>query len=174
MKTITNAAVCTCLLLAGFHYHVLLPASAATGPQTNGAPMNILVLYADDWRHDTLGIAGNPIVKTPVLDRLASEGVRFTHNCVTTSICGVSRASLYTGQWMSRHGCRNFRMWKTPWKETYPGLLRDNGYYVGHVGKWHNGKIPVEHFDFALSYHGTHWIKQSDGSQIHVTQKNEK
>ena len=47
-------------------------------------------------------------------------------------------------------------------------------YYVGHVGKWHNGKIPVERFDFARSYYGTHWIKQSDGSKIHVTQKNEK
>ena len=67
-------------------------------------PMNIVVLYADDWRYDTLGCAGNPVVKTPNLDRLASEGVRFTHTCVTTSICGVSRASLFTGQWMSRHG----------------------------------------------------------------------
>ena len=36
------------------------------------------MLYADDWRHDTLGVAGNPVVKTPNLDRLASEGMRFT------------------------------------------------------------------------------------------------
>ncbi|MCX8511203.1 MAG: sulfatase-like hydrolase/transferase, partial [Chthoniobacteraceae bacterium] len=59
-------------------------------------PLNILVLYADDWRYDTLGAAGHPVVKTPNLDQLAAEGVRFTHNCVTTSICGVSRASLFT------------------------------------------------------------------------------
>ena len=61
-------------------------------------PMNILLLYADDWRHDTLGVAGNPIVQTPTLDQLAREGIRFTHNCVTTSICGISRATLFTGQ----------------------------------------------------------------------------
>ena len=54
-------------------------------------PMNILLLYADDWRYDTLGVAGNPIVKTPVLDALSQEGVRFTENCVTTSICWVFR-----------------------------------------------------------------------------------
>ena len=59
-------------------------------------PMNIVVLFADDWRYDTLGCAGNPVVKTPNLDQLAKEGIRFTHNCVTTSICWVSRANLFT------------------------------------------------------------------------------
>ena len=136
-------------------------------------PMNIVVLYADDWRHDTLAVAGNSVVKTPSLNQLASEGIRFTHNCVTTSICGVSRASLFTGQWMSRHGNRSFKPFETPWAETYPGLLRSNGYHVGHVGKWHNGKFPDKHFDFGRSYHGQHWIVQPDGSKIHVTQKNE-
>ena len=137
------------------------------------APMNVVILYADDWRFDTLGCAGNPVVKTPNLDRLATEGVRFTQNCVTTSICGVSRASLFTGQWMSRHGNKAFAMFETPWAETYPGLLRTNGYHVGHVGKWHNGKFPAENFDFGRSYSGSHWIKQPDGTKIHVTKKNE-
>lgn len=136
-------------------------------------PMNILVLYADDWRHDTLGVAGNPVVKTPTLDGLAQGGMRFTHNCVTTSICGISRASLFTGQWMSRHGNRSFKPWKTDWAETYPGLLRENGYHVGHVGKWHNGKFPAKNFDFGRAYHGRHWIEEKDGTKIHVTQKNE-
>lgn len=149
------------------------PAASTAHDRDEAAPMNILLLYADDWRHDTLGAAGNPIVQTPVLDQLAREGIRFTQNCVTTSICGISRASLFTGQWMSRHKNRSFGPWKTPWSETFPGLLRQNGYYVGHVGKWHNGKIPTEHFDFARSYYGTHWMTRSDGSRIHVTQKNE-
>jgi len=136
-------------------------------------PLNVLVLYADDWRHDTLGAAGNPVLKTPNLDSLASQGVRFTYNCVTTSICGVSRASLFTGQWMARHGNTAMKEFKTPWAETYPGLLRTNGYFVGHVGKWHNGKFPAECFDFGRSYNGRHWMKQPDGTPIHVTQKNE-
>ncbi len=135
--------------------------------------LNILVLYADDWRHDTLSCAGNAVVQTPRLDALAREGVRFTHNYVTTSICGVSRATLFTGQWMSRHGNPAFAMFKTPWAQTYPGLLRAGGYYTGHVGKWHNGKFPEAEFDFGRSYMGRHWIKQADGREVHVTQKNE-
>ena len=137
-------------------------------------PLNVVVLYADDWRHDTLGCAGNPVVKTPNLDALAKQGVRFTQNCVTTSICGVSRATLLTGQWMSRHGNKAFDMFKTPWAETYPGLLRGSGYWVGHIGKWHNGKFPAGQFDFGRSYSGTHWMKEPDGSLIHVTKKNER
>ena len=136
-------------------------------------PLNILVLYADDWRHDTLGCAGNPVVKTPNLDRLAGGGLRFTHACVTTAICGVSRASLFTGQWMSRHGNTGFGMFKTPWNQTYPGILRSNGYHVGHIGKWHNGRFPADNFDFGRAYSGTHWIKEPGGKEIHVTQKNE-
>ena len=101
-------------------------------------PLNVVVLYADDWRHDTLGVAGHPVVQTPQLDRLSEQGVRFTENCVTTAICGVSRACLYTGQWMSRHGSRAFGPWTTPWNETYPGLLRENGYYAGHGGTAHS------------------------------------
>jgi arylsulfatase len=135
--------------------------------------MNILILQADDWRFDTLGCAGNPVVKTPRLDQLAKEGVRFTHACVTTSICGVSRASLMTGQWMSRHGNVAMNPFKTPWAETYPGLLRSHGYHVGHVGKWHNGEFPKENYDFGRAYSGTHWMKGQDGVKIHVTQKNQ-
>ncbi|MCM2371659.1 sulfatase family protein [Aporhodopirellula aestuarii] len=148
------------------------PARSGVGTQSD-EPLNVLVLYADDWRFDTLGVAGNPVVKTPHLDELATRSMRFTHNCVTTAICGVSRACLFTGQMMSRHGCFGFAPFKTPWSETYPGLLREHGYYVGHVGKWHNGKFPAEHFDFGRSYYGRHWLEQPDGTKIHVTQKNE-
>ncbi len=53
-----------------------MPLASAATPSK---PLNIVVLYADDWRHDTLGAAGHPVVKTPHLDRLAKEGMRFTH-----------------------------------------------------------------------------------------------
>ena len=73
---------------------------ASAADETPARP-NIVLLLADDWRHDTLACAGNPVVKTPNLDQLASEGVRFRQACVTTSICGVSRASSSPGS-----GCR--------------------------------------------------------------------
>ena len=135
--------------------------------------LNVVILYIDDLRHDSLSCAGNPVVKTPNIDALARDGIRFTHNCVTTSICGVSRATLLTGQWMSRHGNKGFDAFATPWSETYPGILRDHGYYVGHVGKWHNGAFPEKHFDYGRSYAGKHWLKQPDGSSIHVTKQNQ-
>ncbi|MFN0124514.1 MAG: sulfatase [Blastocatellia bacterium] len=160
---VSLAALCLSLL---FQTH-----SLSRNPP--GRQPNILILYADDWRHDTLGIAGHPIVKTPNIDRLAREGVRFRRAHVTTSICGVSRATLFTGQWMSRHGNPAFEMFRTPWAETWPGLLRARGYHTGHIGKWHNGKFPAEQFDFGRSYAGTHYLKQPDGTTIHVTQKNE-
>lgn len=155
--------------------HILFSLYAVTafGSALGNEKPNVVILYADDWRFDTLGCAGNPIVKTPHLDALASKGVRFTRNCVTTSICGVSRASLFTGQWMSRHGNTAFNAFKTPWEKTYPGALRANGYWVGHVGKWHNGKFPADKFDFGRAYSGVHWMKDDDGTEIHVTRKNE-
>ena len=147
---------------------ILLPHFA-----TAAKPMNVLILYGDDWRHDSLGVAGNPVVKTPRLDKLASEGLRFTHNYVTTSICGVSRASLYSGQWMSRHGATGFTMWKTPWELSYPALLRANGYHTGHVGKWHNRPDPDGKFDFGRFYNGKHWYPTPDGGRIHSITRNE-
>jgi len=134
---------------------------------------NILLLYADDWRHDTLAAAGHPVVQTPHLDRLARDGVRFRRAYVTTSICGVSRASLLTGQWMSRHGSRAFDAFNTPWAATYPGVLRAHGYWVGHVGKWHNGTFPADRFDVGRAYGGTHYLKRPDGTAVHVTRQNE-
>jgi arylsulfatase A-like enzyme len=147
--------------------------SHLTAAPPEARPLNVVVLLADDWRFDTLGCAGNPVVKTPHLDALAKSGVRFNRACVTTSICGVSRATLMTGQWMSRHRNFAFNAFETPWSETYPGLLRAQGYRVAHVGKWHNGKFPPEQFDFGRAYGGRHFIKQPDGTEIHVTQKNE-
>lgn len=157
----------------GLLLFVLCLPMASCAEKQAGGPLNILILYADDWRHDTLGAAGNPIVQTPHIDKLAGEGVHFKNSFVTTSICGISRASLFTGQWMARHGCRNFKEWQTPWAETFPGLLRQNGYYLGHVGKWHNGEFPEERFDFSSIYHGKHWYQGEGWRQIHVTRRNE-
>ena len=164
------------LLLAAFVGMSLGCASGTRKGAPDQAPLNIVLLYADDWRHDTLGCAGNAVVQTPRLDALAAGGVRFTRNSVTTAICGVSRATMLTGQWMSRHGNRAFAMFRTPWSETFPAQLRARGYWVGHVGKWHNGKFPAAEYDSPASAlaNGTHWIKQPDGSVIHVTQKNER
>lgn len=151
----------------------ILAAGFALTLSAGARPLNIVLLYADDWRHDTLGCVGHPVVKTPRLDALAKDGTRFTRACVTTSVCGVSRATMLTGQWMSRHGNRGFDAFQTPWENTWPGVLHDAGWWSGHVGKWHCGKFQADRFDFARCYSGTHFLKQADGGEIHVTRKNE-
>jgi len=65
---------------------------------------NILFLFTDDQRWDAMGCAGNPIVQTPQMDRLAEEGVRYEYAFVTTPICAASRASVFTGMYERTHG----------------------------------------------------------------------
>ncbi len=135
--------------------------------------MNVIILVIDDVRWDSIGAAGNPVVATPRIDQLAREGIRFSEARVTTSVCMVSRATLLTGQYMSRHGIAAFGMPLTPdaFANTYPALLRRAGYWTGHVGKYDIGAPRASDYDFLRPYAGSHWIV--DGSdRVHVTQRN--
>ena len=69
-------------------------------------PANILFLMADEYRHDCLGVAGHPIVRTPNFDKLAGEGVRFTQAYVASPVCSPSRATLFTGRYPQVHGVK--------------------------------------------------------------------
>ncbi len=128
---------------------------------------NIVFLLTDDQRWDTLRCTGNPVIQTPSLDRLASEGTRFVNAFVTTSICPVSRVSILTGQHVRRHGIRGFhtRLSKAAMMQTYPVLLREAGYYTGFLGKWGIGdsqdaiKRVSSAFDYwaGAPHHGNYW-----------------
>jgi arylsulfatase A-like enzyme len=65
--------------------------------------MNILFITADQWRGDSISAGGHPVVRTPNLDRLATEGVRFARHFAQAAPCGPSRASLYTGMYLMNH-----------------------------------------------------------------------
>jgi arylsulfatase A-like enzyme len=98
---------------------------------------NILVVLTDDQRWNALGAAGNPVIVTPTLDRLAREGVRFENAFVTTPICAASRASILTGLYERTHG---YTFTKPPLARaltlaSYPARLRRAGYRTGFVGK---------------------------------------
>lgn len=138
--------------------------------------MNVVFLLADDLRWNSLGCMGNMEVITPNLDRLAEEGVRFNNAFVTTSISMVSRASLLTGQYMSRHQVTRFGV-QLPEKalgETYPAVLRKAGYWTGFIGKYGVGEIRESDYDYSTVYEGKHWLPDGKGDSIHVTAKNEK
>lgn len=134
---------------------------------------NIIFLLSDDQRFDALGCAGNPIVQTPHLDKLAGDGVLFRNSFATTSICAVSRTSFLTGQYERRHHVGNFSTPLSPkaFAQTYPALLRRSGYRTGFVGKWGvGGPLPEKEFDHwdGFSGQGRYFYK---GDPVHQTQK---
>lgn len=149
-------------------------AQTPAAPGNSRQPLNIVLLVVDDVRWDSLGAAGNRIVRTPRIDRLAKEGVRFEQARVTTSICMVSRATLLTGQYMSRHGITAFGRQIAPdaFANTFPAVLRRAGYWTGYVGKYGVGRPREEDFDFLRAYEGTHWMTGATGERLHVTEKN--
>jgi arylsulfatase A-like enzyme len=104
---------------------------------TAQATPNILFLFLDDWRWDAAGFAGNKVITTPNMDTLASQGTIFENAFVTTAICMVSRASVFMGQHMARHGITAFNqnLSSTKWQDSYPDRLDDAGYYMGFIGK---------------------------------------
>lgn len=103
---------------------------------------NILLIHADQHRQDCVGVNGHPLLQTPALDRLARQGVNFSHAFTPIPVCTPARASLLTGTWPARHGCiANAGTEVHPPDRlelpTISGLLHDAGYTTGHVGKWH-------------------------------------
>jgi arylsulfatase A-like enzyme len=115
------------------------PGRASVGRQR----LNVLFLQMDQHHHSIMGCAGNPVVKTPNLDRLAREGVRFTNAVCATPYCSPTRAALITGKWPHTTGIVNNCKAGTPAitsdDETVEGMLFDRGYVTEHIGKWHLG-----------------------------------
>jgi uncharacterized sulfatase len=97
---------------------------------------NILIAMADDWSWPHAGVYGDKVVKTPVFDRLAAEGLLFSHTFCVSPSCTPSRAALLTGQAIHRLE-ESGNLWSTLQKkyETYPDLLEAAGYVVGLTGK---------------------------------------
>lgn len=155
---------------------LVINSSFAQKQQIAGNKMNIVFLLADDLRWNSLGCMGNPVVITPNIDKLSDEGVRFNNACVTTAVCMVSRATILTGQYMSRHHITNFgvQLPEPALAETYPAVLRKAGYWTGYVGKYGVGKIRDDQIDYSIEYEGKHWLPDGHGDSVHVTAKNEK
>ncbi|MBW8333566.1 MAG: sulfatase [Prolixibacteraceae bacterium] len=104
----------------------------------SGKKPNIIFILTDDQRWDALGYAGNNIIQTPEMDKLAREGTFFRKAFVTTPICAASRASILTGMYERTHG---YTFQQGPLQEqymqlSYPVILNQHGYHTGFFGKF--------------------------------------
>ncbi len=151
------------------------PAPAPGEPPASGRPPSFLVVVSDDQRWDTLGCAGHPVVRTPVIDALARRGTRFSQAFVTTPICAASRATLLTGAVERSHGYTFDAPPLGPaWlAASYPARLRAAGYRTALIGKF-DVRLPAggreQLFDhFVEILQNPAFKTLPDGSRIHET-----
>jgi arylsulfatase A-like enzyme len=98
---------------------------------------NIIIIVTDDHAKNAVSAYGSKLIKTPNIDRIGKEGVRFQNAFVTNSLCGPARAVILTGKYSHLNGFRdnNDRFDNT--QLTLPKILKQSGYYTAIVGKWH-------------------------------------
>ena len=113
-------------------------AASALAARARASRPNIVFLLTDDQRYDELGCTGHPVMRTPNIDALAREGVRFDRFFATTATCLPARTNLVTGQWERCHtiGWPGERALSTrQWADTFPMVLKRAGYFTGLIGK---------------------------------------
>ncbi|MBN1642603.1 MAG: sulfatase-like hydrolase/transferase [Anaerolineae bacterium] len=98
---------------------------------------NIVFVFSDQQRYDTVGAYGQPLDLTPNLDRMAAEGVRFEHAFTCQPVCGPARACLQTGKYATEVGCFRNGIALPLDEVTIAQRLSQAGYEVGYIGKWH-------------------------------------
>ncbi len=156
-RTFTKLLVAPALFLA------LAPAATARENP------NFIVIFTDDQGWGDLGVQGSPDIRTPNIDRLAAEGIRFT-SFYAAPFCGPSRAALLTGTYPPRnslafnHGSKTRETGIHPDEITIAEILKKQGYQTMMFGKWHLGHaapfLPHRHgFDhwFGLPYSNDMW-----------------
>jgi arylsulfatase A-like enzyme len=169
--SLMNRAI-SCLIVS-----VLSLSSSACGPSSpetsRAARPNIVYIMADDLGYGDLSGYGRKDYSTPALDKLASEGTRFTHAYAIAPVCTPTRVGLMTGQYPARHRAGLWEPLRTqyleegldPARSALARRLRDAGYHTGLVGKWHLGWNP----GLRPSDHGFHqWFSILSGGADYV------
>ena len=144
-------------------------AAGRTIPAGADRPPNVVLVFTDDQGYQDLGCFGSPDIKTPHIDRLRREGMKFTDAYVAQPVCGASRAALLTGCYPNRIGLlgapsHRAKHGVAAGEMTLAELVKQKGYATAIYGKWHLGHLPpflpTRHgFDeyFGLPYSNDMW-----------------
>lgn len=150
-------------------------ASAAAPADKRGEPPrpNVVLIVADDHGTDALGCYGNPVIKTPRLDALAREGIRFNQAFCTTASCSPSRAVIlsglqghHNGMYGLQHTYHHFQSFDAV--KSLPVLLSGAGYRTGRIGKFHVAPEAVFKFETVLSGGGANDPKSIGRSPVEM------
>ena len=137
---------------------------------------NIILIMTDQQRWDTLSCLGFDHVPTPNIDRLAGRGVAFNRAFVQGAVCGPSRNSIVSGQYVHTHGIYQNEQWLSPDQPNWIEQLRDGGYHTINIGKMHtypirlpcgfNHRTVVENKNYLQGHHGP----DPDDYDLYLTQ----
>lgn len=176
------------LLLVPFMFKACSSSADSSGGEPSGGEdlPNIVVVYCDDLGYGDLACFGNEIIRTPNIDRLAADGMKFTEFYSASPVCSPSRAALLTGRIPQRMGINSVFFPRSytgmPVDEiTIAQLLKTRGYSTGIVGKWHLGHrhefLPLQRgFDeyFGIPYsndmHSTIYLEGNEVAEFQVDQ----
>ena len=143
----------------------------------NGKKPNIVLYVSDDHGLDALGCYGNPIIKTPNMDSLAAEGVRFTNAFCTSASCSASRSVILSGMYNHangryghQHGYHHFVSFDKV--KSLPVLLSEAGYRTARAGKLHVAPDSVYKFDVTIKAHQRSLVEMADKCKDFIKEDN--
>jgi arylsulfatase A-like enzyme len=114
-----------------------LRSNTAHAEESTKRPPNVLFIMPDEWRGQALGCMGNPDIKTPNIDQLASGGMLFRQTFANTPVCCPARANILTGTYTSRNGMLANDLRLNENIVTVADIYQHTGYRTGFIGKWH-------------------------------------
>ena len=171
MRSLLNLLIYGVALIALFSFY----GCGLKKAQTSRKP-NVVIILTDDQRADALGVGGSTYLKTPNIDRLATEGVYFKNYFCTTSLCSPSRASILSGLYAHYAWCgEQLYGLSRPTCRSLAGVLQSAGYETAYIGKWHMGEEndkPRPGFDYFVTHKGqgkywdTEFNVNGQGSQV--------